>query len=267
MALLDPPRKRRPWVAWLRVALVLAAVGLAGWGALELGQRYLGLQKLTIEQVAVNGCRGERLREVQGLADRHCLGRPLFLFDAEGLRAKVLALRWVKGLTIRKDPPDRLTLMIEERQPLVWLVHPRGIFLVSEDGVLMDRVGPGNLTPIPVVAEPASQADGPLLGILRAAKALRERQRDFYDRITEFRWSGKGPVAYIEGLGAPIYLSAQDPTRNVPNFQALYLSRFAGEPKGQAPRYFDLRWSVEGGYVAVGNLAPDQAPASRTEGN
>jgi hypothetical protein len=244
---------------------VLGVLGGAGWGALELGQRYFGLQRLTIEQVGVSGCRGERLAQVQAIADAACRGKPLFLFDIEGLRNQVQALRWVRGLVIRKDPPDRLILLVEERRPLVWLVSPRGVFLVSEDGIVMDRVAAGNLAPIPVVADPRSQEDRSFLGVLRAARALKERQRDFYDRVTELRWSEKGPVAYIEGLDAPIFLSREDPARNVPNFQALYLSRLSGDPKASAPRYFDLRWEVEGGYVAVGDLPADRPPASKAD--
>lgn len=256
---------RSPWIPWVKLGLVLAAVAGAGWGALELGQRYFGLQRLTIEQVSVGGCRGERLAQVQALADAACRGKPLFLFDTEKLRQRILALRWVGGLVVRKDPPDRLVLVVEERVPLLWLVRPQGVFLVSEDGFVMERVGPGNLAPIPVVADPRSQEDAAFLGLLRAARALKERQRDFYDRVTELRWAEHGPVAFIEGLHAPILLSREDPARNVPNFQALYLSRFAGEEPGKAPRYFDLRWAVEGGYVAVGDLPPDRPPASKAE--
>lgn len=265
MAILRTSRRPRPWVPWARIGLVLAVLAGAGWAALELGQRYFGLQRLTIEQVSVSGCRGERLAQVQAIADRACLGKPLFLFDIESLRARIQDLRWVGGLVIRKDPPDRLILVVEERRPLVWLVHAKGVFLVSEDGIVMDRVGPGNLAPIPVVAEARSQEDRPFLGVLRAAKALKERQRDFFDRVTELRWSERGPVAFIEGLDAPIYLSREDPARNVPNFQALYLSRFTGEPRPAPPRYFDLRWEVDGGYVAVGDLPLDRPPVAKSE--
>lgn len=264
MAILRSSR-RRPWLPWVRAGLVLALVGAAAWGALELGQRFFGLQRLTIEQVVVHGTRGERLAQVQALAESACLGKPLFLFDAEGLRARIGGLRWVKGLVIRKDPPERLVLVVEERRPILWLVRPKGVYLVSEDGTVMDRVTAGNLAPIPVVSDPASQEDRAFLGVLRAARALKERQRDFFDRVTELRWSGTGPVAFLEGLDAPLLLSRVDPARNVPNFQALYLSRFAGDPKAAQPRYFDLRWEVEGGYVAVGDQPLDRPPASRPQ--
>ena len=255
------PSPRRPWVSWVRAGLVLLAVGGAGWGALELSHRYLGLQKLVIEQVTVSGCRGDRLREVQALANQLCLGKPLFLFDAEGLRNRIESLRWVRGLLIRKDPPDRLSLVIEERKPLVWLVRPTGVFLVSEDGIVLDRVNPGNLAPIPVVADPASQEDRAFLGVLRAAKALQAQQREFFDRLTELRWSERGPVAFMEGLPAPIYLSRSDPAKNIPNFQGLFLDRLSKSPNLARLRYVDLRWDDE---VAVGEPMDAAAPQPRS---
>ena len=256
-----PNRPRRPWVPWVRALVVLVMVGGAGWGALELGQRYLGIQKLVIEQVTVTGCRSERLREVQELANRLCLGKPLFLFDAEGLRAQVESFRWVKGLMIRKDPPDRLSLVVEERQPLVWLVRPNGVFLVSEDGIVLDRVNPGNLAPIPVVADPASQQDSAFVGVLRTARVLQARQREFYDRLTELRWTDRGPVAFMEGLNAPIYLSKADPAKNIPNFQGLFLDRLSKSPTLSRLRYVDLRWDDE---VAVGEPTDAAPPAKGT---
>jgi hypothetical protein len=253
--MLPRTRPRRPWLPWARAGITLAVLGLAGWGVLELGTRYLGLQKLTIEQVSVNGCRGERQADIQALAEQLVLGKPLFWVDAEELRARIEAKRWVRGLQIRKDPPDRLSLVVEERQPVLWLVRSNGIFLVSDDGILLDRVNQANLNPIPVVVDPSSQTDHGMARLISTARILREKQKDFYERITEFRDSSKGPVAYIEGLPAPIYLSRQDVTKNVPNFQGLFLDRLSQRPDLARLRYIDLRWDDE---VAVGE--PEEAP-------
>ena len=70
MAMLPRTRPRRPWFPWVRAGITLAVLGLAGWGLLEFGTRYLGLQKLVIEQVNVSGCRGERQLEIQKLAKK-----------------------------------------------------------------------------------------------------------------------------------------------------------------------------------------------------
>ena len=260
MSLLPRTRPKRPWLPWARASIVLGVLGLAGWGLLELGSRYLGLQKLVIEQVSVSGCRGERQAELQKLAEQMVLGKPLFWVDAEALRTQVEARRWVRGIQIRKDPPDRLSLMIEERRPVLWLVRPNGVFLVSDDGVLLDRVSPANLNPIPVVVDPGSQTDKGLARLVSAARTLREKQQGFYERITELRDSAKGPVAYIDTLPAPIYLSRQDVTKNVPNFQGLFVDRLSQRPDLARLRYIDLRWDDE---VAVGEPQEEAPPSAK----
>ncbi|WP_243319474.1 MULTISPECIES: cell division protein FtsQ/DivIB [Geothrix] len=256
MSMLPRTRPKRPWFPWVRAGITLVVLGGGAWALMELGTRYLGLQKLTIEQVNVSGCRGERQAEIQALAEKLALGKPLFWLDAEELRSRIEAKRWVRNLQIRKDPPDRLSLVVEERRPVLWLVRSNGVFLVSDDGILLDRVNQANLSPIPVVVDPASQTDQGLARLVSAARVLREKQAGFYDRVTEFRWSPKGPVAYIEGLPAPIYLSRQDVTKNVPNFQGLFVDRLSQRPDLARLRYIDLRWDEE---VAVGE--PEDAPA------
>lgn len=263
MSLLPVKRQRPAWMPWARVGLFLVVLLVAGWGLLELGHRYLGLQKLVVEQVAVTGCRGERLAEIQRIAEEMAMGKPLFWVDVEALRARVEAKRWVKGLLIRKDPPDRLSLVVEERKPLLWLVRGGSTYLMGDDGILLDKVSAGNLLPIPVVADPASQSDEALVGLVRAAAVLRDKQQSFYDRITEFRWSGKGPVAYIEGFQAPIYLSALNPVNNIPNFQAIFVDDLMKRPDFDRLQYVDLRWGNDN-YVAV--KGPDsEAPPQKTE--
>ncbi|HJW71400.1 MAG TPA: FtsQ-type POTRA domain-containing protein [Geothrix sp.] len=256
MSMLPRTRPKRPWLPWARAGITLVVLGLVGWGVMELGTRYLGLQKLVIEQVNVSGCRGERQAEIQQLAEKLVLGKPLFWVDAETLRSSIEAKRWVRGLFIRKDPPDRLSLIVEERKPVLWLVRPNGVFLMSDDGIVLDRVSQANLMPIPVVVDPASQTDQGMARLIAAARTLREKQQGFYERVTELRDSPKGPIAYIEGLPAPIYLSKWDVTKNVPNFQGLFVDRLSQRPDLARLRYIDLRWDDE---VAVGE--PEEAPA------
>jgi hypothetical protein len=264
MPMLPRTRVRRPWMPWVRVGLVAVFVLGAGYAALELGQRYLGLQKLIIEQVTVSGCRSERLAEIQRIADDLCKGKPLFWFDAEELRQRIEERRWVKGLLIRRDPPDRLSLVIEERKPLLWLIRSTGVFLLADDGIVLDRVNQGNLTPIPVVADPRSQTEEALVQLIRVAARLRDHQGEFFDRLTELRWTDRGPVVYLEGLPAPIYLSRYDATQNIPNFQMLFLNELSKRPDLNKIRYFDLRWQQE---VAVGEPLEDTPPVGKDKSN
>ncbi len=260
MAFPSRHRPQRPWLPFAKAGIVAVLVAGGAFGILEVAQRYFGLQKLTIEQVSISGCRGDRQATILRLAEPLTLGKPLFWFDAEKLRATVEKQRWVKGLLIRRDPPDRLSLVIEERKPLLWLVKPTGVFLLSDDGVVLDRVNEANLSPIPVVSDPSSQSDENLVKLIRAAAELRDKQSGFFGRLTELRWEDRGPVAYIEGLSAPLYLSKIDIQKNIPNFQGLFLDQLAKSPNLPNLRYVDLRWDDE---IAVGEPKDTAPPAQK----
>lgn len=260
MAYTNHNRPHRPWLPFAKVGIVLIVIVAVAFGLLEVAQRYFGLQKLTIEQVSISGCRGDRQARIQGIVEPMTLGKPLFWFDVGTLRAKVEKERWVKGLIIRRDPPDRLSLVVEERKPLLWLVKPAGVYLISDDGVVLDRINETNSTPIPVVYDPASQTDENLVKLIRAASELRDKQAGFFGRMTELRWEDRGPVAFIEGLHAPVYLSKTDIQKNIPNFQGLFLDQLAKSPNLSKLRYVDLRWDDE---IAVGEPQETAPPAQK----
>jgi hypothetical protein len=110
----------------------------------------------------------------------------------------------------------------------------------------MDRVNQANLAPIPVVADPASQGEQTVIKLIQIARVLKAEQPDFYARLTELRWGRReisiGPIVFMEGLQAPIFLSKDKPAKNIPSFQALFLQLYAEKPVLKNVRYFDLCW-------------------------
>jgi hypothetical protein len=52
-------------------------------------------------------------------------------------------------------------------------------------------------------------------------------------------------------------LSKEDPAKNIPSFQALYLQLFINKPNLNDVRYFDLRWDT---IIPVGELPENAAP-------
>jgi cell division septal protein FtsQ len=229
-------------MTWARFGAVLIVVALAGWGALEVGQRYMGVQKLVVEQINITGCQWGKLAEVQGIADEICKGKPLFLFDADLLQKRIGALRWVRAVLVRREPPDRLSIVIEERQPLFMLVVDGNVLLMSDDGIIMHRVDQTNIRPVPVVTGAYAKDERTLIKLIKVARALKSQQPDFYARLSELRWSDRGPMVFMEGLQVPIYLSKDEPAKNIPNFQAVFLQLYARTPDLNNVQYFDLRW-------------------------
>jgi hypothetical protein len=105
------------------------------------------------------------------------------------------------------------------------------------------------------VVDPASQAEKNLIKLIQVARALKAQQPDFYSRLSEMRWSDNRPIVFMEGLQASIFLSKDDPAKNIPNFQALFIM-YINNPDLNNMRYFDLRWDTG---IAVGlpeNTAP-----------
>jgi len=112
-------------------------------------------------------------------------------------------------------------------------------------------------------ADAKIQNDQALVGLIQVAENLRDHQREFYDRVAELRWSEKGPVAFLEDMSAPLYLSRLDPTKNIPNFQMLYLNVLSKRADLSRLRYVDLRWDDE---IPVGE-PQESAPPTGKEGN
>jgi hypothetical protein len=94
------------------------------------------------------------------------------------------------------------------------------------------------------------------------ARALKLHQPDFFSRLTEMRWSNNMPIVFMEGLQAPILLSKNDPAKNIPNFQAVFMQMFINKQDLSNVRYFDLRWDVR---MPVGELPEHAAPQVRRQ--
>ena len=93
MSMLPRTRPKRPWFPWVRAGITVAVLGFAGWGLMELGTRYLGLQKLIIEQVNISG----------PLVAILVLGLVQGAYASEIFRAAILAI----PVNIRNHVPDQ----------------------------------------------------------------------------------------------------------------------------------------------------------------
>lgn len=141
---LDRRRRRRRMLrlarrggAWLCVGLLVVALG----GALDSGHRWLlTAPRFAVERVEVAGQSQLSVDQVvaaSGLSP----GQNLFRLDARRAVAGVEALPIVRRAELVRAFPNRVTLLVEERQPFV-LVHAWGLdrpaggfYWVDEQGV------------------------------------------------------------------------------------------------------------------------------------
>ena len=140
---LDRRRRRRRMFrlarrsgAWLCVGLLVVALG----GALASGGRWLlTAPRFAVEGVEVTGQSQLSVDEVvaaSGLAP----GQNLFRLDARRTVAGVEALPMVRRAELVRAFPNRVTLLVEERQPFV-LVHAGGLHRPAGGFYWMDEQG------------------------------------------------------------------------------------------------------------------------------
>ncbi|GAB4230221.1 MAG: FtsQ-type POTRA domain-containing protein [Acidobacteriota bacterium] len=138
--------KQRWQVTWTWTRRIfLAAVALAGV-----------VLAASVFQAAYRWSRSSemfRLREVEYRGAKHfpveafnavllrTVGRNLLYADLERVRALLEAEPWVKEAYVRRRLPDRLTVVIVEREPVAVATVDGELYVVDAEGVLLDRFG------------------------------------------------------------------------------------------------------------------------------
>jgi cell division protein FtsQ len=192
-AQVKPARRRRSWVArgWrvLRATVVLTVVlfGVYQGTALVLSAEALRITRITVSG-NVRMSRGEVVALLDGLR-----GNNMVTADLEAWRTKLLTSPWVGDAAMRRVLPGTIAVAIVERQPM-GIARLRGdLYLVDEEGIIVDQFGPNYAElDLPIIDGLASApADGgTLIDEARAALAARllatlQSRPDLMKRISQ----------------------------------------------------------------------------------
>ena len=173
-------------------AAVLGALALyAGYRGVEA---LLATDALTVTRITVSGnarlSRGEVLSLVDGLQ-----GRNMLLVSLEDWRQKLLASPWVGEATIRRVLPGTVDVLISERQPMGIGRVGNVLYLIDQQGRIIDEFGPSHAEfDLPVIdgLAPAGAVPGaePVVDEDRAALAMRllaslQHRPDLAGRISQ----------------------------------------------------------------------------------
>jgi cell division protein FtsQ len=136
------PARRRRWRGALRLgaiySLVLVLLALAAYRGSEVVAHARVLQ---IDRLVVVG--NERvpsatvLEAVDGLK-----GRNLVLADLGEWRERLLQSPWVRDASLRRSLPSTVEISVSERIPTVLARIDARLFLVDEQGIVIDQYGP-----------------------------------------------------------------------------------------------------------------------------
>ena len=163
-AQVTPVAKRgrvRRWRRHVAYVLVLSAVVLSG--AYFAARFLLTAEALTVRRITVSGNtrvpRGEVLSRLDGLS-----GRNMLLVNLEEWRQKILTSPWVEDAAIRRVLPDTVDVAIAERQPMGIGRVGDALYLLDQDGHVIDEFGPDH-----------AEFDFPLIdGLVAAGRTGRE---------------------------------------------------------------------------------------------
>jgi cell division protein FtsQ len=182
------PRRRRGLALRLvrpflgALALVGAPLGIALWASSSPAFALRGVQIRGAERVPTAWLR----KSLAPLEGRHLLR--IRLAEIEPLLSRH---PWVRAVRVRKELPDRLLVMIEERQPAALLRAEAGLFFVDREGTVFAPFEPQlGASDLPLVGwqEQGGQADLP------AALTLLERWSDLSP-------NGAADLSQVEALG------------------------------------------------------------------
>lgn len=192
-AQVKPARRRRSWVAhgW-RVVRVTVVLTIVLYGAYHAAALVHSAEALRITRITVSGnermSRGEVVALLDGLR-----GNSMVTADLDAWRSKLLTSPWVGDAALRRVLPGTIAVAIIERQPM-GIARLRGdLYLVDEEGVIVDQFGPNYAElDLPIIDGLASAPGkgGTLIDEERAALAARllatlQTRPDLVKRISQ----------------------------------------------------------------------------------
>jgi cell division protein FtsQ len=141
-AQVKPGRRRKVGVrhVWrlARLAGVLSIAVYGGWRGTTL---LFGANALQISRLTVHG--NERLStgEVLAILDG-LMGRNILTVGIDEWQERLLASPWVEAATLRRRLPSHIEVSIIERHPIGIARIGRSLYLVDDQGVVIDDYGP-----------------------------------------------------------------------------------------------------------------------------
>jgi cell division protein FtsQ len=203
-----PLRRRRRWSPQLRLAVrygaislaVLAVAGSALWSwqsgrAARAGDALLAAALrasaqagLTVEDVLLEG-RHYTPRAAVLAAVALERGEPILRFDPKLVRARLLALPWIRGASVERQLPDTVVVRIVERRPLALWQRKGRLVLVDDAGEVITARRLGRFRDLPIIiGRDAPENAAALLRMLAGEPGLRARVRAA-TRIGKRRWT------------------------------------------------------------------------------
>lgn len=210
-----PTRRRRERLwrlkTWVRPAIVAA---LAAGAAYQASRVALATPRFAVQHIVVKGNHRLSSGEVRALLDG-LNGQSMVRTDLGRWKARVLGSPWVGAAELRRLLPDTIEVAIVERVPLCLGRVNGQLFLLDDEGRVIDDYGPqyGDLD-LPIVDGLANEGDS-----IRSARAALAREflaaltsrADLLARISQIDVTdARDAVVLLDGDPARLHLGDRD---------------------------------------------------------
>lgn len=263
-------RRARRWT------LVLSALAVLGYAALDLADYVLRSDLFMIRDVEVEGNCLVSEDEILEKLDIPAVVR-LWQVDPEALKARLMGLPPIKNVEVRRLLPQTLSIIVEERTPIAVCEDPRDghRYAVDDEGYLIadaeeatpalgavDSENP-RATQLPVITGLATSGWRPgdrveadrVSDVLRALGLALAREEDWTRDLLEIRSSGdaKGWTLKRRSMSAEIILGDRHFVERVGRIEPVL--RFLSGERIEVS-YVDLRFDEQGVLIRPVNLDP-----------
>jgi cell division protein FtsQ len=139
---LKPGRKRAAWAWWRwRGFAAVTVLALGGYAVHRGFNRIAGMQMLRVQRIVVHGnnrlSTGEMLALLDGLR-----GQSILTVNLDEWRAVVMNSPWVAEAVLHRTLPFTVDVSVQERNPLGIGRINGSLYLVDDNGVVIDEYGP-----------------------------------------------------------------------------------------------------------------------------
>jgi len=258
-----PAAPAGPWLKRLFTLLGLVVLVIGGvLGALATRQRLSSSGFFAITALEINSCRHVVREEIEQLAGV-AMHANLLAVKPSAVEAALESHGWIGEAAVERHWPDRLAIVIREKQPAALLNREDGLFYVDRNGGVIAPVALPDDIDFPVITgleqRPAGNREELLREILRFLNYTDSGDR-FLNRqaVSEIHVTERGEmVLYLLDPAFPIYLGAGADMRTKYQRLARILKNL--HDNGEFRNIAHIRMEYGDNKVLVGKTAPTQS--------
>lgn len=135
----------------VRKITVLISIFITATGVYFYVHTHPAISVFPLKHLAFIGNRHLTDDELRAFAGVH-LNKSLFMVSNKEVSQRLLKSPWIKSVSVRKEFPDTLSMTIKETEPFALLNMNEHLFLIDENGKLLEELKGDSVPFLPVIA-------------------------------------------------------------------------------------------------------------------